>query len=69
MEWADLILVMEPEHKVRLVEKFKDMQLPTIECLDISNEFEFMDDALIALIREGTETYLAAWFELAPAPG
>ena len=62
MEWADLVLVMEPKHKDRLVELFPDMRLPPIECLDIPDDFRFMDADLVELIREGTETHLATTF-------
>ncbi|MEI7436003.1 MAG: protein tyrosine phosphatase [bacterium] len=69
LEWADLVLVMEPEHKVRLLDMFNDVQLPAIECLDISNELEFMDEALVGLIRDGTETHLAARFGIEGCTG
>lgn len=62
MEWANLILVMESKHKARLLEMFRNMQLPPIECLDIPDDFRLMDDALVTLIREGTEAHLAARF-------
>ena len=62
MEWADLILVMEPKHKARLARMFRDMQLPPIECLEIPDDFGLMDDALVPLIRVGTEAHLAARF-------
>ena len=62
MEWADLILVMETRHKTRLQEMFREMQRPPIECLEIPDDFSLMDDALIDLIRVGTESQLAAKF-------
>ena len=62
LEWADLVLVMEPEHKARLLETFRGTRLPPIECLEIADDFGFMDDALIELVREGTETHLCARF-------
>jgi len=62
LEWADLVLVMEPEHKARLREMFKALQLPPIECLDIPDDYRFMDEALVTLIRDGTESHLSARF-------
>ena len=58
LEWADLVLVMEPDHKARLRDMFKDIQMPPIESLDIPDDYGYMDPELIALIREGTETWL-----------
>ncbi len=62
LEWADLVLAMEAEHKARLREMFRNMQLPPIECLDIPDDYGFMDEALVTLIREGTESHLSARF-------
>ena len=62
LEWADLVLVMESEHKVRLRETFRGTPLPTIECLDIPDDYGFMDDALVELIRAGAEAQLSAKF-------
>lgn len=58
VEWADLILVMERAHQSRLREMFRDFDLPPIECLDIPDEFGFMDEELVRLLREGTEDCL-----------
>jgi predicted protein tyrosine phosphatase len=59
IEWADLILVMERQHAARLRETFRDLRLPALESLDIPDDYEFMNAALIDLIREGTEFYLS----------
>jgi predicted protein tyrosine phosphatase len=59
LKWADLVLVMESKHNARLRETFRDAPLPFIECLDIPDDYGFMDDALIELIRAGTEAYLS----------
>ena len=58
IEWADLILVMEQEHKVRIRETFRDLVLPAVESLDIPDDYGFMDGELIRLIQEGTEFHL-----------
>lgn len=60
LRWADLVLVMEQEHKQRLRE-----QLPNavrglrIEVLDIPDEFSFMAPELVELLRERVEPLLA----------
>lgn len=58
IEWAELILVMEVKYTSRLQGVYSDLDLPLIESLDIPDEYEYMDDELIALIKEGTEFHL-----------
>lgn len=54
--WADLICVMEQEHKQRLKEAFpalfRDLQ---VEVLDIPDEYPFMDPVLIEEIFNRVE--------------
>ncbi len=59
VEWADLILVMEPEYKTVILDRFQDLELPRIASLDIPDEFASLDAELIELIRSGTESQLA----------
>ena len=42
IRWADLVLVMEPQHRARLQEMFRDVQMPPIECLEIPDDFGVM---------------------------
>ncbi|MFN7140038.1 MAG: low molecular weight protein tyrosine phosphatase family protein [Limisphaerales bacterium] len=59
LEWADLVLVMEREHKTRIVEKFREqVNLPRIVSLDIPDEYNFMDPELITLLKQATEFHL-----------
>jgi protein-tyrosine phosphatase len=58
INWADLILVMEQKYKTRLLGTFRDLEFPLIDSLDIPDEYEFMNEELVDLIREGTEFYL-----------
>jgi protein-tyrosine phosphatase len=58
VEWADLILVMERKHKARLIEAFRDLDLPPIDSLEIPDEYQYMDAELIELLREGTEFHI-----------
>ena len=62
LEWADLVLVMELEHKARLREMFRDMHLPPVECLDITDDYQYMDGNLLTFIRDATESHLSAIF-------
>jgi predicted protein tyrosine phosphatase len=56
LSWADLVVVMERRYKSRITETFRDH--PPIVSLDIPDEFEYMDEELIKLIREGVEFHL-----------
>lgn len=51
--WADLIFVMEKKHKRRLQEKFGPMLNGgnKVICLDIPDEYTFMDEELIEILR------------------
>ncbi len=64
LAWADLVLVMEPEHRRRIVRVFRDdCDLPPIRSLDIPDDFAFMDVELVDLLRAATEAALADHLE------
>ncbi len=51
--WADVIVVMEKKHKERLQEKFpEELAGKQCLCLFIPDDFEYMEPALIDLLRE-----------------
>jgi predicted protein tyrosine phosphatase len=59
LRWADLVLVMEHEHKQRLREQFPDFFHDLrIDVLDIPDDYPFMDPELVALIRQRVEPLL-----------
>jgi predicted protein tyrosine phosphatase len=58
IEWADLILVMENKYRKWIKDHFKYMYFPTIDSLEIPDNYNFMDEELIELIRSGTEPYV-----------
>jgi protein-tyrosine phosphatase len=58
LEWADLVLVMERRYKGKLMGLFRDLELPPIESLDIPDEYEYMDEELVDLIRSGVEHHI-----------
>ena len=58
IEWADLVLVMERKYKTRILSEFRDYKLPPIESLEIPDEYKYMDDELIELIKTGTEYHI-----------
>lgn len=53
IEWADLIFVMEPAHRNKMMRNFaKALRGKRVVCLGIKDEFELMDPALIELLWE-----------------
>ena len=56
--WADLVLIMESKYKSRILGLFRDIRLPPIKSLDIPDEYEFMDEELIELIKSGAEHHI-----------
>lgn len=51
LHWADVVFVMEREHKTWIAERFAGLELPPIEVLDIPDEYEFMDTELQQILR------------------
>jgi predicted protein tyrosine phosphatase len=57
--WADLIFVMEKKHKQRLLEKFPaETENRKIIILDIEDEYTYMDQELIEMIKLSVDAYL-----------
>ena len=52
LEWADVIFVMERAHRNRLSKRFRaHLKSKRIICLDIPDQFEYMDPALVRLLE------------------
>ncbi|MBI2307016.1 MAG: phosphotyrosine protein phosphatase [Rhodocyclales bacterium] len=61
VEWADIIFVMERAHRNKLSAKFKKhLNNKRVICLDIPDEYEFMDPTLVKLLNAKVTRYLAA---------
>lgn len=56
--WADLVLVMEGKYKGKISGLFRDIHLPAIKSLDIPDEYSYMDEELIELIKSGVEYHI-----------
>jgi predicted protein tyrosine phosphatase len=58
--WAELIFVMEAEHRERLVQNHSDAigERP-VHVLDIPDEYPLMDPGLIELLHDGVDPVLA----------
>ncbi len=51
LRWADVVFVMEQEHKLWITMRFEGLNLPRIDVLEIPDDFEFMDPALQEMLR------------------
>jgi predicted protein tyrosine phosphatase len=61
LEWAELIVVMERAHRNRLAKRFRSsLGGKRIVCLDIPDDFEYMDPALVALLEHKVPPFLPA---------
>lgn len=59
--WADLIFVMEYQHKDYLKQHFRqDLRYKSLIVLDIPDDYAYMSDELIALLKVSVEPHLSA---------
>jgi predicted protein tyrosine phosphatase len=59
VRWADLIFVMEKSHRNKVQKRFKsDLKDARMICLEIPDEYEFMDEGLVRLLRAKVSRYL-----------
>jgi predicted protein tyrosine phosphatase len=59
IDWADLIFVMERKHRTKLSKNFaRHLRHQRIVCLDIPDDFEFMDPDLIELLKARVTRHL-----------
>ena len=57
--WADLIFAMEKRHKQRLIERFPlETRSRNIVILDIPDDYQYMDEELVGMIRISVDPYL-----------
>lgn len=57
--WADLIFVMEKKHERRLKEKFSlDLNGKRVIRLDIEDEYRYMDEELIEILKTRVSEYI-----------
>ncbi|MCB9497437.1 MAG: phosphotyrosine protein phosphatase [Fibrobacteria bacterium] len=53
VDWADVVLVMEKRHRKVLQERFsRSLRNKRVVCLDIPDDFEFMDPELVRILQE-----------------
>jgi predicted protein tyrosine phosphatase len=61
VRWADMIFVMEKAHRSKLQKRFRaDLKAVRIICLDIPDDFAFMDERLVRLLEARVVRHLPA---------
>jgi len=59
LQWAELIFVMEKTHRSKLTSRFgASLKRQRIVCLDIPDEYDYMDAALVKLLQARVPKYL-----------
>lgn len=59
LAWADIIFVMERDHKKRLQQEFSsDVLNKEMIVLDIPDDYQYMDEALVEILNETILPYL-----------
>jgi predicted protein tyrosine phosphatase len=59
LQWAEVVFVMEREHKATLRSRFSHLALPPIEVLDVPDDYEYMDVHLQEMLRLTLDPELA----------
>ena len=53
IRWADIIFVMEKRHRSKLANKFQPwLKNKRVVCLDIPDNYDYMEPALVALLKK-----------------
>ncbi len=59
IEWADLIFVMEKKQRAKLSQRFAaHLKNKRVACLDIPDDYEYMQPELVDLLRARVDPYL-----------
>jgi predicted protein tyrosine phosphatase len=67
LEWANVVFVMEQEHKTVILEQFSGVKLPPVIVLDIPDSFRYMDTELQEILKTSIEAELEVF--LSPEKG
>ena len=61
LAWADTVFVMEKVHRSRLSAKFgRHLNGKRVICLDIPDDYAYMDAALVTLLKQKVPRFLPA---------
>ena len=59
VRWADIIVVMERSHRNKVQKRFRSaLDGKHIICLDIPDDYDFMDPGLVRLLRARMSRHL-----------
>jgi predicted protein tyrosine phosphatase len=58
VEWAELIFVMEPAHRNKLTKKFRSSIRGRVICLNIPDDYEYMDPVLVEQLKRKVSPHL-----------
>lgn len=58
VEWADIIFVMETTHRTKLIRKFRKSLRARVICLNIPDDYEYMEPALVELLQRKVSLHL-----------
>ena len=59
LRWADMVFVMEKTHRNKIQRKYRNaLKDARIVCLDIPDEYDYMDAALVQLLNARMLRYL-----------
>ncbi|WP_447765675.1 low molecular weight protein tyrosine phosphatase family protein [Sphingopyxis panaciterrae] len=61
VRWADLIFVMEKAHRNKMQKRYRaELKNVRLVCLDIPDDYDFMEDSLVELLKTKVPRYLPA---------
>ena len=61
LEWSEIVFVMEKAHRNKLSKKFRaHLRGKRLICLQIPDEYEYMDPLLIQLLKQRVAKFLPA---------
>ena len=59
IDWADIIFVMEKTHRNKLTRRFRhQLKNKRVICLDIPDDYEFMDPVLVRMLENRVARFL-----------
>ncbi|MEL6193497.1 MAG: protein-tyrosine-phosphatase [Bacteroidota bacterium] len=59
LEWADVVMMMEFAHKKRIQKAYRELDLPELVVLVIPDEYVYMEEELVEMLRLGIENYFS----------
>ena len=64
LNWADYVFVMETVQRAKIWELYRHLELPTIEILNIADDYEFMDEELVEMLTDGINDTLRLVYKI-----